>query len=131
MKSPKKDWVNLELIGGDAGREDFQERWQTFTGSLFFGKSILDVGAGLGRSKGRLSVNGNKVVLQDPAPGLPVDVVCPVDKIAVRSYDVVTGFDVIEHVEKEDEFVANLFRIAKECVVLSTPNFNVSKACTL
>jgi 2-polyprenyl-3-methyl-5-hydroxy-6-metoxy-1,4-benzoquinol methylase len=38
------------------------------------------------------------------------------------SFDVITSVDVIEHVEKYDEFIDELLRVAKRAVLLSTPN---------
>lgn len=39
-----------------------------------------------------------------------------------KSFDVITSIDVIEHVEKYDEFITELLRVARKAVILSTPN---------
>lgn len=122
-----KKFTDISKTGGEYGRGDAQFGWHLFVGNLYKNKRILDVGAGLGLSKSRLGVNGNSVTLQDPAPSLPCDITSPVEDIMDGSFDVVTAFDVLEHVEKDVEFVAQLVRIAREKVVFTTPNYNISK----
>jgi Glycosyl transferase family 2 len=124
----KTVWTDLAQQGGPHGRCDCQAGWHVFFGQSFHNKTILDVGAALGRSRARLAVNGNRVTLQDPAPGLSVDIRKPVEAIPDKSYDVVTAFDVIEHVVEDEAFLAQLVRIAREQVVLTTPNYNHSRA---
>lgn len=127
-KPGKERWLDISTLPGEEGREDEQAGWQEYAGKLFHNVSILDVGAGLGKSRERLSVNGNIVTLQDVAPGLPVDITNPIEKIPENSYDLVTAFDVIEHVVEDVNFLGQLCRIAKRAVFVSTPNFNVSRA---
>ena len=122
-----KKFTDISKTGGDYGRGDCQYGWHSFVGNLYKNKRILDVGAGLGLSKSRLGVNGNSVTLQDPAPSLPIDISSPVEDIMDGSFDVVTAFDVVEHVILAEDFLANLVRIAREEVVVTTPNYNISK----
>jgi 2-polyprenyl-3-methyl-5-hydroxy-6-metoxy-1,4-benzoquinol methylase len=124
----KLDWIDLAHQGGEYGRLDCQAGWHHLIASRLHHKTILDVGAGLGRAKTRLAVNGNRVILQDPAPGLPVDLRDPVESLAAKSFDVVTAFDVIEHVAADEAFLAHLVRIAREHVFLTTPNYSHSRA---
>ena len=52
----------------------------------------------------------------------------PVNEIVGQSFDVVTCFDVLEHVAEDAAFVANLVRIARHWIVITTPNFEISHA---
>ncbi len=122
-KPVKKHWVDLARKDGEWGREDCQEGWHHFAATLGLG-DILDVGSGLGRVKDRIP----NVTTQDPAPLAGIDVHDPVSKIPRKSYDAVTCFDVIEHVEEDLTFLARLCRISKKYVFLTTPNYDVSKA---
>ena len=122
-----KEFTDISKTGGSYGRTDEQKFWHQFVGNLYKNKRILDVGAGLGLSKARLGVNGNSVTLQDVAPNLPIDLNCSIDHVLDDAFDVVTAFDVLEHVEKDTDFLTQLTRIAKENVVFTTPNYNISK----
>ncbi len=122
-----KNYIDLGQKAGREGREDFQSGWQNWVGNRYFSKRILDVGAGLGKSRFRLQRNGNVAHLQDIAPKMPVDITVPIDIIPPESYDVVTAFDVIEHIEQDVNFLAEMVRISREAVIITTPNFNVSQ----
>lgn len=120
------NWLDLATLPGEHGREDKQYGWQNLFGNLLQETTILDVGAGLGYSRQRLKSNNNKVTLQDPGPNLPVDISAGIETIESKSFDVVTAFDVIEHIENNKEFISHMLRIAKRLIVITTPNFNVS-----
>jgi SAM-dependent methyltransferase len=126
MCGDNPNFMDLGEISGEQGREDYQQGWQSFFGSYFKSKSILDVGAGLGLSKKRLETGGNQVMLQDIGPGLDVDFACSIEKIE-EVFDVVTCFDVIEHVYEDTKFLESLYNLSKDGVVLTTPNYNVSR----
>lgn len=126
-KPAKPAWFDLTTRGGSPGRGDHQAGWHQLIGSLFAGMTILDVGAGMGQSRERLAGRSNAVTLQDPAP-VPVDLHDPISQLPGASFDLVTCFDVIEHVAEDIEFLFHLERIAKRYVFLTTPNFNVSRA---
>ncbi len=120
-------WIDLAGRGGDMGREDCQDGWHVlFEKTMRAGGTVLDVGAGLGRSRERI----RRVTTQDPAPlaAGTVDVATPIAEIPAGAFDCVTAFDVIEHVVEDVDFLANLIRIARVCVFITTPNFNVSRA---
>lgn len=108
------------------GREDCQDGWQNMIGHRFNDVSILDVGAGLGLSRRRLG--NNSITLQDIGIDLPVDTVLPVGQIESNSFDVVTAFDVIEHVVDDIEFLSQLCRISRHAVFITTPNLLISRA---
>lgn len=124
----KESWTELSKLNGPQGRDDCQFGWHRWVGEHFHGCAILDVGSGLGLARERLAAGGNEVVLQDPAPGTPVDIHDDIGDLAGRFFDVVTAFDVIEHVLDDGLFLWNLCRIARRSVVITTPNYNVSKA---
>ncbi len=121
-------WIDLALVGGEPGREDCQAGWQEWVGALIDGHTILDVGCGLGLSRERLARSGrNQVTLQDPAPVECADTHKTVARFRAGSFDAVTAFDVIEHVRADRKFLAHLRRIARHWVILTTPNWNVSR----
>ena len=124
-----REWLDLTKIAGWRGREDVQVNYHNFIANLFQNFEILDVGAGLCDSKPRLSASGNRVTTQDVGPDLPVDIKVGIEQIPSNSYDVVTAFDVIEHVEKDIEFVNHLLRISRKFVVISTPNAEPELSC--
>lgn len=110
------------------GSGDLQRVWHEYAGQMFNGVKILDVGAGYGRSKGRLSNSGtNTVVTQDINRALmtTVDLICDVRHIDFQEhkFDVITFFDVIEHVPDPSSFLAFTLSKATKGVVFSTPNF--------
>lgn len=91
--------------------------------------TILDVGAGTGAATPRLARgSANTVTSQEPAPVDGADTHADIYAFQPHSFDVVTAFDVLEHVEEDWPFVAQLVSIARRAVVLTTPNFNVSHA---
>lgn len=85
-------------------------------------QTVLDVGAGLGRSKERI---GN-LTTQDTCVGLDVDIHEPLEMITER-WDWVTAFDVIEHVPNDIRFLYNMLEHCNYGVFITTPNFAVSK----
>ena len=106
-----ENFVDLAFQSGSEGRRDSQTGWQDFVGTVVAKKSILDVGSGLGHSRARLSRNGNIITLQEPAPDLEADIKVGIEEIENLSYDIVTCFDVIEHIPDDKTFMKNLFRI--------------------
>ena len=126
LKNPA-DFVDLEKSSGSIGREDCQSQWQTAIAQYLNNASVLDVGAGLCKSRERLSVRGLRVITQDAFPGSPADITCPIAEIPSKAFDYVVSFDVIEHVEDYEAFVGELARISKKGFAISTPNYLVSK----
>jgi 2-polyprenyl-3-methyl-5-hydroxy-6-metoxy-1,4-benzoquinol methylase len=120
-----ENFVDLLFQGGEDGRRDSQTGWQQYVGETVANKTILDVGSGLGKSRARLARNGNKVTLQEPAPELEADIKVEIEHLEDSLYEIVTCFDVIEHIPDDLAFMKNLFRVCKESVFLTTPNFNV------
>lgn len=125
MKRYNEHFVDLSAFSGTEGRRDSQSGWQSFVGSVFSGTTILDCGSGLGHSRPRLSVNENKVTLLEPAPEMPADIRGIIDDQPDNSYELVTSFDVIEHIPDDEKFLDNLLRVSTQGVFLTTPNYNV------
>jgi len=108
------------------GPPDLQIPWHRFFGQYFENKSILDIGSGRGNSKTRLEINGNYVLTHDVNRALmnQVDIVCMTSRL-MGVWDIVTAFDVIEHVcYNAENFVQELFSLSCEAVLISTPNKN-------
>jgi 2-polyprenyl-3-methyl-5-hydroxy-6-metoxy-1,4-benzoquinol methylase len=125
MKRKNENFVDLAEYSGSDGRRDSQSGWQAFIGRSTKKKTILDVGSGLGNSRHRLQQNENLVTLLEPAPNMPADICGVIDDQETESYDITTAFDVIEHIEEDEKFLENLFRVCRDSSFLSTPNFNV------
>lgn len=109
---------------------EYQLHWYKHASQFVKGKWVLDAGAGSGyglmvfREAGAAFAAGF-----DPLP-LSEDVQQGIiEAYDNASFDIVTAMDVIEHIEDDVSFLRNLLRVARECVFLSTPNWNVSKAC--
>lgn len=124
-KQGKTIWRDLSELDGEEGREDCQRGWHEFVQATKEpDDTVLDVGAGLGKSKGRIT----NCTTQDIAPKLAVDIVRPVSEIESKSYDIVTAFDVIEHVLHDVDFLKDLLGIARKWVFITTPNEIISRA---
>lgn len=109
------------------GRGDSQRAWHEFAGLHFDGVSILDVGAGIGLSRERLARGGrNRVTTLDIERTRmgAVDIICDPRDLEGR-WDVVTSFDVIEHVPDARAFIAQLVRLARRAVFVTTPAFRL------
>jgi len=102
---------------------DCQKVWHEWAGNFFKGKTILDIGAGNGLSKERMQKNGNKVTTHDINRAMMdnVDIICNLEDIP-EGYDIVTAFDVIEHVAKVDSFLYDCFGLWEEGLFFTTPN---------
>lgn len=125
MKRHNEEFVDLSAFAGTEGRRDSQSGWQVFVGRAFSNTTILDCGSGLGQSRPRLSVNENKVTLLEPAPDMPADIRGIIDDQPDDAYELVTSFDVIEHIPDDEKFLDNLLRVSSKAVFITTPNYKV------
>lgn len=96
---------------------------------LVSGKIVLDVGAGLGRSKCR--IRHSRVTTYDPSPYVAEHVdrsfLTPMALAGEVPFEVATAFEVIEHVENDQEFCAMLNTLASQAIFLTTPNWDVAQ----
>lgn len=108
---------------------DIQHDLHRFFDWLVFGKRVIDVGAGLGRSKHR--IRHSRVTTYDPSPYVVEHVDCafltPLALAGATPFDVATAFEVIEHVEDDRDFCATLDALASQAVFLTTPNWHVAR----
>jgi len=105
-----------------------QDHWYALAGAYSGGLTVLDVGAGTGSGLTVLRAMGAKEVLGvDPLPVGPDVLPINVKLFRDASLDIVTCFDVIEHVEDDVGLLADLLRICRYTAFISTPNWNVWK----
>lgn len=113
----------------ESGRGPGQMGWYEFATQIIQGKKVLDAGCGLGNGVKVLRRVNPEVLGQDLDPRLKADwnIIVPLHDIPAKSFDVVTSIDVIEHVEDDKGFLAQLCRIAREAVFVTTPNWTISR----
>lgn len=115
------------------GSGDLQRVWHEFAAELYAawrpGTTLLDLGAGVGRSKDRLSVAGLRVTTHDIERSrmLCVDMIADPERIR-GTWDVVTAFDVVEHATDPQRFLAAAWRLARWELFFTTPNVVASPA---
>ena len=106
----------------------YQEHWYLLGGMLCNGVDVLDVGSGTGYGLPIYWSGGAKEVLGiDLLPASETVQKLPLTNLRDASFDLVSCFDVIEHVEDDRAFLQELLRVSKACVLLTTPNWNVWK----
>jgi len=104
---------------------DLQADLHFFFDTLVSGKSVLDVGAGLGRSKARIRHNTVLTYEQSKHCQGLVDI-CGSD-LPRGPFDVVTAFEVIEHVAEDEGFLYELNYRAIQAIFLTTPASNAER----
>lgn len=129
IHSQTADWRNPNFIdlaknSDREGRGDTQGGWHEFVAHMCRNRKILDMGSGMGHSKARMETSGCTVSRYEPASGLPSDAAPPFPD---KSYDIVTAFDVLEHVVNDFGFIRDMARIAEDMIFLSTPNIRASR----
>lgn len=97
--------------------------------------SVLEVGPGFGAFKALMHVLGVSVSTLDVADDLEPDYIGSVDDIplAERSFDVVCGFQVLEHLPYDRSLVAfaEMVRVSRKNVIISLPDARAVWACRL
>lgn len=113
-----------------AGRAATQLGWYEFAAQFVCGKTVLDVGCGLGAGLEILHRSARSVEGQDLDERLATRReirIGPIENIPDDSFDVVVAIEVIEHVQNDQEFVKQLARLAREAIFLTTPNWTITR----
>jgi SAM-dependent methyltransferase len=113
-----------------SGRGPSQMGWYAFIAEVADGRSVLDVGCGSGEGLKVLSTRATQALGIDlderlRRPDVNVEIKS-VNDMPDKSFDIVVCLDVVEHVEEDRAFLAQLFRVAREAVFVSTPNYAMS-----
>lgn len=111
-----------------AGRAATQAGWYEYATRFVQGRTVLDVGCGLGYGMPILRRTAKQVHGQDLDPRLSADDrhIIELKDIPDQSYDVIVSIDVIEHVEVPEDFLQQCRRISRIGFFLSTPNWTFS-----
>jgi SAM-dependent methyltransferase len=112
-----------------AGRGPGQRGWYQWIAPQVAGLTVLDAGCGLGYGLDILSRTAREVAGQDIDPQLadPRIRIAALDTFPRRSFDIVVSVDVIEHIQDDGAFVGELIRIARDRVILTTPNWTAGR----
>jgi len=108
-----------------AGRGPGQLPWYQRAAEIFRGKSVIDVGCGLGAGLNLLRKSCDAVGLDrderltELVPGI---IIGDIKSIPDNSYDIAVAVDVIEHVDDDIAFCSELRRISREGFFITTPN---------
>lgn len=108
--------------------KDLQATWHNFVADNFQNlgiESIIDIGSGWGKSRERLQKITPNVKTQDVNRALmtTVDYVLQPRHLTKR-YDLVTTFDVFEHIPdfEVDSWLLDLIRLTRKYLFITTPN---------
>ena len=113
------------------GRKPCQMGWYEFVAGKVTGQQVLDVGCGSGEGLKVLTRVAGRAVGIDlderlRRPDVEVEIK-NLSEVPSKSFDVVVALDVIEHVDEDRAFVADLFRVARKAVFVTTPNYTISR----
>lgn len=116
-----------------SGREPIQLGWYEWAKSYYQDMNVLDIGCGSGLGIGIMKSNGAASVTGQDIDSRLLSLndrllICNVFEIEDKSFDVVTCFDVIEHVTNDIDFFEKIRKIAKKTLIITTPNYLVSEA---
>jgi hypothetical protein len=117
---------DLTLRGNPAGREDGEWLWYPTLREYISSCTLLDVRVGVSPIKSRLAPWGTKVTTHDACPMVEADLHGGLEHIPKGAFQVVTCFDVIEHVKEYGRFAYEAARIAAERLIVATPGFAVT-----
>ncbi len=111
-----------------AGRAGSQIQWYVFASTFCQGQDVLDVGCGQGKGLPIIANYAKAVRGIDLDERLESEFIEKNDiaDIESKSADTITCIDVLEHVEDDSKFAENLARVARDQILLSTPNYAAS-----
>jgi SAM-dependent methyltransferase len=118
-------------VSTDAGRAPTQIGWYRFAAqTIAHGRTVLDVGCGLGHGLAELRTTAATAMGQDLDPRLECNgiIIGDIDSIPDKSFDVVISIDVVEHVSEDAAFVRHLARVARYALFLTTPLSSYGRA---
>jgi len=123
---------NYILVGSftkESGRGPGQLGWYRFASNFCKGRLVLDVGCGLGKGLEILSLTASSVLGIDKDRRLEKEniLIKDISDLASKSIDTITAIDVIEHVEYDLSFVEQLARVARNQIIISTPNWTAGR----
>lgn len=112
-----------------AGREPLQLGWYKLASQFCVGKTVLDVGCGMGDGLMILKSTASNAYGIDLDERLKSEnnEIKNISEVASKSVDIITCIDVLEHVENDVEFISHLVRVACNKILLSTPNWTISR----
>ena len=118
----------LSVEDRKAYKYQYQEHWYLLASKLCCQRTVLDVGSGTGYGLPFYWAAGATDVLGiDLLPADPMVQKVPLEHIRSDGFDVVTCFDVIEHVEDDHAFLAEILRVARYFALITTPNWDAWK----
>jgi 2-polyprenyl-3-methyl-5-hydroxy-6-metoxy-1,4-benzoquinol methylase len=125
----KREYRKVGDTSVEAGRGPGQLAWYEYALRFVKGKTVLDVGCGLGKGLIILGRTASSVTGQDLDPRLALDnvMIKPLAEIPDKSYDIVTSIDVVEHVEDDRDYAYQICRIAREAIFVTTPNWTITR----
>jgi len=100
--------------------------WYEFAGQFVAGKNVLDVGCGVGGGVKILKKYAKEVYGFDVQPQVRhlVDICLPsTEFLASKKFDVVVSVEAIQGIVDDIGFVKELVRLAKEMIIVITPNW--------
>lgn len=121
----KRDFTDVARLDQEDGRGDCQAAWHPWAASFAKGMTLLDVGSGVSHPQDMIPMGVALVTTQDPCAWCKADITCDVSEIGDK-WDVVTCFDVIEHVVDYGRFARHLARLASKRVIITTPGVQVT-----
>jgi len=113
----------------EAGRRPSQLGWYRFAAGLAAGKTVLDVGSGMGKGLEVLRAQAREAwgLEVDPRLAGPQVMIGDVGELPDAAYEVLVCIDVLEHVADDRGFLGHLLRVARESVFITTPNWSESR----
>jgi len=104
--------------------------WYEFAGQFVAGKSVLDVGCGVGGGVKILKKYAKEVYGFDVQPQVKhlVDICLPsTEFLASKKFDVIVSVEAIQGIKEDAWFLGELVRLTKEMIIVVTPNWEETR----